>query len=428
MRRCIPAVLLCLAPLFAQQPASPPADDHQLVLQLLQRVNDLEAEVKRLKGEPAATAMAPATPPVSAAAPVQTAQVPPAPAAQTGAAPPDTGMGDMHGMSLPDVAGIQFRGFADVGFAASQGTPSTFKLGPFDLFMTSKLSDKFSVLAEMVLEYDRTNTIGIDLERMELHYNPSDYLNLKFGRFHSAIGYFNTEYHHASWLYNTVERPFLFAFEDQGGILPTHNEGVSATGIIPSGALGLHYVAEMGNGRTSHDVNPETASPIQGFQDESSRKSYDLAVYARPSGIPGLQTGFSMYQDRLYPTAGPKIGESIWDGYVAYRPPSLEFTTEVIMLRHAIEGTNRIYHIPAFYTMLAKNLGGGVRPYFSWEYLNVPAGEPLWGQSIGLRHGPSTGIRYDFTEFAAFKIEYFRLMRRLQNDVNGVRAQIAFTF
>jgi len=37
-------------------------------------------------------------------------------------------------------------------------------------------------------------------------------------------------------------------------------------------------------------------------------------------------------------------------------------------------------------------------------------------------------VRYDFTDFAAFKLEYFRLMRRTVVDVNGIRAQIAFTF
>ncbi len=69
-----------------------------------------------------------------------------------------------------------------------------------------------------------------------------------------------------------------------------------------------------------------------------------------------------------------------------------------------------------------------MKPYFSWEYINVPTREPLFGTNIGRRDGPSTGVRYDFTDYAAFKLEYYRLMRRAQPGVNGVRADLAFTF
>jgi hypothetical protein len=40
-----------------------------------------------------------------------------------------------------------------------------------------------------------------------------------------------------------VGRPFIFAFEDEGGILPIYNVGLSAAGRVPSGGLNLQYVA-----------------------------------------------------------------------------------------------------------------------------------------------------------------------------------------
>ena len=432
MKRSLLAILLSSASLLAQQSGSSSSpDDHELVLQLLQRVNALEAEIRRLKGEPAATAQA-ATPPAATPAaqtPPPTTPLRPAPAPAP--MPQDTQMvGPMHNMSIPEVAGLQFRGFSDIGLSDSNalGAHSTFSTGAFNLFMTSRISDRFSVLAELIFEFDPTNNIHTDLERMEFHYAGNDYFNLTAGRFHTSIGYYNTAYHHASWLYNTVTRPFLFAFEDQGGILPTHNVGLSATGLIPSGPLGLHYIAEMGNGRTSHSVSDAVAEQVQVAQDEDSRKSYNFAIFSRPSAIQGLQTGFSIYGDRLIPTGAPKIGQTIWDGYLTYHPAGFEFTNEVLMLRHALEGANRIYHIPGFYSILAKNVGGGVRPYFSWEYINVPRNEPLFGTSIGLRYGPSTGVRWDFSDFAALKLEYYRLFRRGQVDVSGIRSQLTFTF
>jgi hypothetical protein len=418
MTRKISIVLLSLAPaLFAQQPNSAPTDDHQLVMQLLQRVNELEGEVRRLKGT---------APPVQA----ESALLPAATTAPTIAAPTTTAptMAGMPNMSLPDIAGLQLRGFTDVGFSDSnqKGAHSTFSTGGFNLFMTSRLSDRFSVLAELLFEFDPANGVHTDLERAELHYTPSDYFNLTAGRFHTAIGYYNTAYHHASWLIPTVTRPFLFQFEDGGGVLPTHNVGLSATGAIPSGPLGLHYVAEIGNGRAS--INSSAASLVQIQQDDNSRKSWNFAGFSRPAAIPGFQAGFSVYGDRLYPTGQPKIAETIWDGYVTYHPSGFEFTSEVLELRHALLGTNIVIHSPGFYSLVSKDVGRGVKPYFSWEYLNVARREPIYGTSIGLRHGPSTGVRYDFTDFAAFKVEYYRLLRRAQPGVDGVRADIAFTF
>src|SRR2546429_5321790 len=42
---------------------------------------------------------------------------------------------------------------------------------------------------------------------------------------------------------------------------PFHNVGMTASGRILSGALGLHYVAEVGNGRTSR--SEEHTSELQ---------------------------------------------------------------------------------------------------------------------------------------------------------------------
>ena len=109
------------------------------------------------------------------------------------------------------------------------------------------------------------------------------------GRYHTAIGYYNTAYHHSTWLQTATGRPFLFKFEDDSGILPIHNVGVSVTGIIPSGRLGLHYIAEVGNGRASSSPNAE---PVQNTVDENNGKSFNLRILFRPTGVRGLQAGF----------------------------------------------------------------------------------------------------------------------------------------
>ena len=257
------AILIGMVPaVFAQQPASQESDDHQLVMQLLQRVNELEAEVKRLKGPEANAVVAGVTPQQTAPAPATST------AAPVTSATSANGMA-MPGMTLPDIAGVQFRGFADAGFAASTqkgppnsntpGAHSTFSEGPFNLFMTSRMSDQFSALGELLFSFDSINNTHAIIQRAELHYTPNDYFNLTAGRFHTGIGYYNTAYHHASWLIPTVTRPFVFQFEDDGGILPEHMVGLGNR-CDSIRAPRLHYIAEIGNGRPSASVVPSVLS------------------------------------------------------------------------------------------------------------------------------------------------------------------------
>jgi hypothetical protein len=409
MRKLLP-ILLLLAPGLSAQQAPLSNDDHALIQQLLQRVHDLEDEVQRLKGGAVATA-APATPAATAAVPQQPK------------APPPADM--MHDMSAGGLPGMQFRGFSDIRFAAydHHAAPNTFALGQFNLFITSKLSDKFSVLSELVVEADPNNAVGLDLERLLLQYSPSDYFHVAAGRYHTAIGFYNTAYHHSTWLQTTVDRPFLFAFEDEGGVLPIHNVGLTSYGAIPSGRLGLNYIAEIGNGRASRSPLDEA---VQNVQDENNGKSFNLGLYARPTSVRGLQAGVSVYRDTLHPDFTSKIGQTIWAGHVVYQRPKFEFLNEAVAIRHAVNGGGT-FVTPGFYSQISR-AWKSVRPYFRYEYINAPRLEPMF-RDVGLIHGPVTGIRYDFSEFAAWKLEYNRVMRRDGLPaINGLRTQVSFTF
>jgi hypothetical protein len=400
--------------MVSAQPPPPPSGDHQLIQQLLDRVRDLETEVSRLKGAPSAPAIEPG-PPVTASAPVAASQV--AGATADGPSAHDTA----HDTGIP---GMQFRGFSDIDYrASSHALPNTFSLGQFNLFITSRLSEQFNVLAEVVIEADGTNAVGVDLERLLFRYTPNDYFNLGIGRYHTGIGFYSTAFHHSAWMQTTTGRPLLFEFEDGGGILPIHNVGLSATGRIPSGALGLHYIAEIGNGRTSRSPLLVT---VQNKQDENNGKSVNFALLSRPRAIPGFEAGASIYHDRLYPDSGLNIVQNIFSGHATYQGSHFEFLNEVVILRHAVEFPHRDFTIPAFYSQISRAFGQ-VRPYVRYEYINVPRDAPLFAD-VGLLHGPVTGIRYDFSEFAAYKLEFFRLLQRDHPAVNGLKAQVSFTF
>ncbi len=234
--------------LCAQQTNPPPEMNQQTAQMLLQRMDQLEATVRELRAALAQAAAIPRPTPAEAAPPSQ-----PEPEPQVEHAPSE-------GMDLNKTL-LRIRGFSDVTLHGSnlKGDTTSFSLGQVDLFVTSDVSEKLKFLSEIVFEAGRDNSFGVDVERLLLTYSFGDFLNVAVGRFHSAIGYYNTAYHHSTWLQTTTGRPFLFQFEDQGGILPIHNVGATASGRIPSGALTRFALRRRGWQRAFFALTPERA-------------------------------------------------------------------------------------------------------------------------------------------------------------------------
>jgi hypothetical protein len=309
---------------------------------------------------------------------------------------------------------LNIRGFGDFGLYGGnqKGQTTSFSIGQTDLFITSNLSERFKFLTELVFEVHQDNAFRAVLERVLLDYSLNDYFNLSVGRYHTAIGYYNTAYHNATWFQTATERPFIFQYEDEGGIMPIHMVGLEASGQIPSGRWGLHYVAEVGNGRTSDPL----AEPVQNYVDENGHKAVNLAVFARPDTIPGLQVGFSAYKDVISLPSLPKINETITDAYVVLTRPKFEWLNEALMIRHASAGEH-VYETPAFYSQISERFGL-YRPYFRYQYVNASSQEPLFPQ-VGLRTGPSVGIRFDPTGSVALKLQYDYTALRRQQFIDG---------
>jgi hypothetical protein len=403
--------------LVAQDAADSPATDRETIQILLRRIDQLEARVAKLESGrvPAETpAEGLAESPARAAA--QTA--PPPEAAQAQPEPSEPARMDMNKTLM------SIRGFGDITFHGDnhRGDTTSFTLGQLDLFVTSDVSEKFRFLSEIVFEAGKDNVFGVDVERLLLQYSHNDYFNISAGRYHTAIGYYNTAYHHSTWLQTATGRPFLFQFEDGGGILPVHNVGVTASGLIPSGRLGLHYVAEVGNGRASSFY----AEAVQNVVDENNGKSVNVALFARPQAIRGLQVGASVYHDHLYRLPEINIGQTIFSAHAVMVRPNFEWLNEVLLIRHEQQGLSHIFETPGFYTQISKPFGP-YRPYFRYQYVNASDAEPVFPQ-VGLQQGPSVGLRFDASESVALKLQYDRTAYRHQASVNGLALQLGFTF
>ena len=222
-------VFLSSAPLWAQQTQTAGADtDKQTIQMLLQRIERLEERVSQLESartpsaQPATMSLASSQAPTpGAASPVAEAE--PHQEQETEHLEPER-------MDMSKTL-LRIRGFGDIAFHGSDqpGSTNAFTLGQLNLFVTSDISEKFKFLGEIVFEggpddiygvpSGETNKFSVDLERYLLQYSRNDYFNLSVGRYHTAIGFYNTAYHHSTWFQTTTGRPLMFEFEDRG-VLP----------------------------------------------------------------------------------------------------------------------------------------------------------------------------------------------------------------
>ncbi len=342
-----------------------------------------------------------------------------------------------HMMAIPDGPELHFRGFFDVDFdhgSVAQNlqyplrvTPhSSFRSGEFDLFMTSQLSEKLSFIAETVFSSDQTNDFEVDLERFQLTYQQSPYLQISAGRYHSAIGYYNTAYHHGLWFSTATGRPLMDYFEDSGGVLPVHEVGVTTTGRVPGlSKLNLHWVAEIGNGSAEFG-STNFGDGVQNFASDRNKKDVNFAFYARPQRFQGLQAGGSFMQGAIIPATGIQMKQNVASAYVIYIDSKWDFLNEAVLLRHQLPNGGRSYNSPMGYTQISRAFGI-YRPYFRFQEVNIPNNDPA-SQFVGRYEGPSAGMRIDFFSYAALKLQYNRVYLRNQPEQNGFETQVAFTF
>ncbi len=423
LRWAIPVITvvgLGAAPALAQSsPAQPTTEDPSIQL-LLKRIEELEASQKqmqqrldKLTGTPAAPAAAPLPMP---AEPSEPAAVP----------ADDSDDGHIHTLGP-----VQFQGFTDFDFGRAwfdqlppgglPGTPNSFTLGDFDLFTNTRISDHWSVLGEVLVTSDLGNEFSAEIDRLLLTYKANDRFKISFGKFNTAFGYYSNAFERAHYFQTAVSRPIMYGDEDDGGIMPVHNIGVTATGKVPSGALGLHWVAEVANG-----VAYAAPEPIQNFVDENNSKAVNVAMYARPDFWSGFQAGFSLYRDTLHPMDGPTVGQTIYTGHIVYVGGKLEWLNEASLLRHAVESSDQVSRTLTSYTQLSWAFGR-FRPYFRYDYQNIPQTDPVFG-ALGRENGPTIGVARHISTFLVLKLQYGRLSERQIATANDLNAQLAVAF
>jgi hypothetical protein len=444
----LPLVLLAslLAARSSAAQSSSGSDEAVLIQKLMDRIDQLERRVSELEGEKragviaapsaaataqtqasAATPPAAPTPAVAAAAPVQP---PPAESAMGGMQHPDHQIAAQSAdMTYPS---LHVAGFSDIDFSGTtlKGSHSGFNEGQFILHFSSALSPRVSFFGELSFTARADAGLGsppaagfnMEVERSIIRFEQNDHLKVSFGRYHTPINYWNTAFHHGAWLQTTINRPEMIQFG--GSFLPVHFVGALAEGSFPMGGLNLHYSSGIGNGRGA------IISRDGDFGDINNNRAWLVNLFAIPDHPYGLEVGGSVYRDKVNPAVGEANREWIESAHVVWQKENPEFIAEFSNVSHTVIGTGQQFNSQAWYVQGAYRLPAYAKawkPYYRFEYIHIPKGDRLFSVIPDLA-GSTAGVRYDLSNFAAFKLEYRNVRRPNIPRVNGIFSQLSFTF
>jgi hypothetical protein len=322
----------------------------------------------------------------------------------------------------------QIKGFNDVQVGTEKYSDSLsqhgFALGQFDLFITSRINDKTSFLAEVVFEWDaENNTWVLDVERVIARYSFTNLINISAGKFHTPFGYWNNAYHHGALIQPTIQRPNIVRFEDEGGFLPVHQVGLQLDGYIESN-LNISYNLMVSNGQAKGNSGGD-------FGHRSSM-AFNWSVSMEPfNGAKFLLSGVSNHIPANSITyQGVRLGEDsfyqMYNASASYFLGSLpiELCAEYYSISNtmAANGTSRM---GGFFGYLGYNKYK-IIPYLVYNSIQYQDNEKYFNKDN--LDGITGGLRYSISPKAVIKLEYTNEKTQLRDTYNLIRAQFAIGF
>ena len=333
------------------------------------------------------------------------------------------------------LSGIPLRGFADVGYAQRSGaTAKGFNLGSVDFYLTPAFGNSFRGLAELIFETGSNNALGTDLERLQLGFDVNDSLTLWAGRFHTPYGYWNNAFHHGAQIQASILRPRFIAFEDNGGVLPSHSVGIWATGktdttfgkLTYNGYVANAQTIELQNGPGSGVLIPNTAGAPNG------RATVGGSLGIRFSGaLKGLETGVHWLKSTIDDTGtiANRTRVGMFGGYLVYDEQDWEIIGEAYQFRNRSAGKS--FGSNASFLQVGRILGA-FTVFGRAEKARFDQADPYFGQQENGRSYSrlSTGLKFDLTPTAALKFEFLRHKPKEagQESYNEGHAQFAVRF
>lgn len=314
-------------------------------------------------------------------------------------------------------------GFADVNYVETERSiDEGFVLGQVVGHVSAGLSERLVFFGELSATA-RPDQYRFEVERAILRYEFGDEIKISGGRYHTPVSWWNVAYHHGLWLQTAVARPEMIRFGSR--FLPVHFVGAMVEGSFPATPLGIGYAAGVGNGRHDDISRAGDAGDVDGH------RAVLAAVHARPQRFQRLQVGGAAYLDRAGTDAGIDVDERILSAHAVWTAEAPEVIAEYARVTHEPVEGGEDWTSDGWYLQLAYRLPAGLdrlKPYGRVERIAVPEGDPLFGP-LGLDYrGRIAGVRFDFEDLAAVKLEYRNERFEGEPWSHSVWAQVSFTF
>jgi len=302
--------------------------------------------------------------------------------------------------------GINLGIFGDINFStrSNEKENNGFSLGAASLYSTANIGERLNFLVEVGVEFDEEET-NLDIERLWAGYTFSDLLIVRFGRHHTAMGYWNRIYHHGKLLFYSIDRPFFLQFEDSNGVIPIHIVGLELSGSTVTPAGRITYDIEAGNGpelMEDSDMAGKFNLNVSNAGDGNNSKQAVARVSFEPTAIEGLKIGVFGTNFKVEDST-MSMHEAIFGADVYYKRGGFELVSEYFRLKNG--GTPAAN---AYYIRVAHEIGEFV-PYLRYETLDGKDDDPYLGILSGGadRSQYIAGVRYDVDPLhSAIKAQY----------------------
>ena len=270
-----------------------------------------------------------------------------------------------------------------------------------DIFYTSD-HDRLRLLGETFVSGQEQ-----EIERLQIGWLLEPETTLWIGRYHNPLGYWNTQFHHGTYLQTSITRPGVMAFEDGGGPLVTHLVGPLLENARLN-ARNLFYTFGFG----AAPALEERLEPVGLFKSrtDSHKPGETLKIFYRPDDETGNEAGMFISHVQIASTnpAVTEVRQNVGGFFSNW-------------MWHAWRANNAIYFVENHLAMPSGELHSTFNnAYFQLEYAwhgswaAYARAENTFGQNNDayltlfpdfVRKRALSGIRYDFVRHQALKLE-----------------------